>query len=89
MPSFESEFNIGLTAEFYLIMTIILGVILFLVLLGILDVLEFIALKADSITLIPDKDTVIYLNTIINNIKKEFINNNKTYFRYIKIEINM
>jgi hypothetical protein len=102
MPSFEGEFNIGLKAEFYLIMTIILGLILSLVVVGtrfdywrierneiyhksgllgdsqrypvddfqfkkeIPDIFELIALKAGSITLIPDKDTVIHLNTIIN-----------------------
>lgn len=99
-------FNIGITAEFYMVMTIILAVILGLVVLGaqfdywkverneiyhkkglfsqaerwpvrslrikkeIPDVFEFFALRAGSITLIPSKDTIIPLHTVLNINKK-------------------
>lgn len=99
-------FDIGLTFNFYMVMTIILAVILGLVVLSaqfdywkverneiyhksgiftsaerfpvrslrfkkdIPDVFEFLALRAGSIMLVPTKDNVIHLNTVLNINKK-------------------
>ena len=116
VPNFElpeadpdaEPFNIGLAFEFYMVMTIILGAILALVVIGsrfdywkvernelyhksgilgdaqrypvdklrfekdIPDVFELLTLKAGSITLRPDKDTVIHLPTVVNvNLKEQ------------------
>ena len=100
------EFNIGITAEFYMIAAIILGIILAFVVISaffdywkverneiyhkkgifsqaerypvkslrikkdIPDVFEFFALRAGSITLMPSKEEIIHLNTVLNINKK-------------------
>ncbi|MHA1293132.1 MAG: Yip1 family protein [Promethearchaeota archaeon] len=116
------EVNMGLSANFYLIMTLILGIILLFVVIaarfdyykierneiyhksGIIgaaerwpvkglrihkeipDVFEFLALRAGSITLMPSKEKVIALNTVLNiNKKAEQID---YLLSYIRVEVD-
>ena len=107
VPQDPVEFDMGLSANFYLVMMLILVFILGFVVLGvhfsyykierneiyykkglagsaerfpvkslrmhkeIPDIFEYLALRAGSITLVPSKDKVIILTTVLNINKKQ------------------
>jgi len=123
MEGFQNfEFNIGMTVEFYMVMSIILGVVLIFVFIGVRfdywrlerneiyhrtgiflkaerfptqgitikkkipDLIEFILLRAGSLSLIVGDNEVAHLSTILNINKKS--NNIDKLLSELRIEVD-